>query len=123
MANPLLGLLEGVDPENLDFLSPNGTHFACSHFRTRKGLNFQSPTLGIDLSASKSLRPTPYKQQGTLIVNFFLGKISLSFTKPITCCYAKIYKANLYSKCETMIELCTMHKNILNERIRKNKNR
>jgi hypothetical protein len=66
-ANPLLGPLEGVGPENIDFLSPNGTKFACCHIRAQKGLNFQSPTLPvaleIDLSASKSLRPAPYKQQ------------------------------------------------------------
>ncbi len=57
----------GPGPENLDFLSPNGTHFGCSHFRAQKGLNFQSPTLPvsleIDLYTSKSLRPAPYKQQ------------------------------------------------------------
>jgi hypothetical protein len=39
--NPLLGPLEGVSPDNLDFLGPNGTHFACCHFRAQKSLNFQ----------------------------------------------------------------------------------
>jgi hypothetical protein len=40
-ANPLLGPLEGVSPENLDFLGPNGTCFACCHFRAHKSLNSQ----------------------------------------------------------------------------------
>jgi hypothetical protein len=83
-ANPLLGPLEGAGPENLDFLSPNGSRFACCYFRAQKSLNFQGPTLPvaleINLSASKSLHPEPYKQQGTLLVNFSLCKIYISFT-------------------------------------------
>jgi hypothetical protein len=82
-ANPLFGPLEGVGPKNHDFLSPNG----CCHFRAQKSLNFQGPTLPvspeIDFYTSKSLRPAPYKQQGTLIVNFSQGKIFISFTKQI----------------------------------------
>ncbi len=31
-ASPLLGPLEGVDPENLDFLGPNGT---CDYRKSR----------------------------------------------------------------------------------------
>jgi hypothetical protein len=34
--NPLLGPLEEVDPENLDFFEPNGTLFARCHFRAQK---------------------------------------------------------------------------------------
>jgi hypothetical protein len=32
-ANPLLGPLEWVGPENLDFLGPNGTRFAGCNFK------------------------------------------------------------------------------------------
>ncbi len=35
-ANPLLGPLEGVGPENLDFFGPNGIRYACGHFRAQK---------------------------------------------------------------------------------------
>jgi hypothetical protein len=49
------------------FLGTNGTCFACRHFRARKSLDIQGPplpmALKMDLPASKSLRPTPYKQQ------------------------------------------------------------
>jgi hypothetical protein len=56
--NPLLGPLEGVGPEILTFLGPNGTPFAC--------FDFQGTPLPIalemDFPASKSLRPASYKQ-------------------------------------------------------------
>ncbi len=35
-ANPLLGPLEGVNPENLVFLGPSGNWFARYHFRAQK---------------------------------------------------------------------------------------
>jgi hypothetical protein len=48
-------------------LGPNCTRFACCHFRAPKSLDFQGPplpnALEMDLPASKSLRPAPYKQQ------------------------------------------------------------
>jgi|688.fasta_scaffold551108_1 hypothetical protein len=37
--------LEGVGPENLDFLGPNGTRFTHCHFRTPKKSRFSGPTL------------------------------------------------------------------------------
>ncbi len=54
-ANPLLGPLEGVGHENLDSFGP------------KKVKIFQGPPLVIalvmDLPATNSLRPAPYKQQ------------------------------------------------------------
>jgi hypothetical protein len=67
-ANPLLGPLEEVGPESLDFLTPkmalallvtiSGPKKA-SIFRAHP---FQWPLKWM-LPASKSLRPAPYKQQ------------------------------------------------------------
>ncbi len=37
--NPLLWPLEGVSPENLVFLGPNGTQFANCNFRAQKSLD------------------------------------------------------------------------------------
>jgi hypothetical protein len=56
--NPLLWPLEGVDPENHDFLGPNGIHFARCHFRAQKvsifrAHPFQRPSK-LDFPASKS---------------------------------------------------------------------
>jgi hypothetical protein len=42
--NPLLGQLEGVGPENLDFFGPNGTRFTRCHFRAHP---FQWPSKWI----------------------------------------------------------------------------
>jgi len=54
-ANPLLEPFEGVGPESLHFL------------RAQKNRDFQGPplqmALEMDLAASKSLYPAPFKQQ------------------------------------------------------------
>ncbi len=51
-------------PENLDFLGPNGTHFARCYFRAQKSLGFKGPPLPMafvmDMPASNSSRPPPY---------------------------------------------------------------
>ncbi len=59
--NTLLGPLEGVGLENLDFFGPNGLNirFPCCYFRAQKRHDFQGPpplpmALEIDLPASKS---------------------------------------------------------------------
>jgi hypothetical protein len=69
-ANPLLGPLDGMGPENLenlDFFWPKWHARSRCYFRAQKGLDFQGPplllALVMELPASKSLRPSPYKQQ------------------------------------------------------------
>ncbi len=56
-ANPLLGPLEGVDPEQQLLWAQ----------MAQKSLDFQGPplptALEMDLPSSKSFRPAPYKQQ------------------------------------------------------------
>ena len=42
-ATSLLGALEGVGPENLDFFGPNWPSLRLCHFRARKSLDFQGP--------------------------------------------------------------------------------
>ncbi len=54
-------------PEISTFLGPNGTRYACCHFRAQKSLDFRPnpfkrPLLWIT-PPSKSIRPAPYKQQ------------------------------------------------------------
>ncbi len=48
------------------FLGPNCTRVARCHFRPQKSLDFQGTSLPMalemDFTASKSLRPAPYKQ-------------------------------------------------------------
>ena len=65
--NPLLGPLEGMGPENLDFFGQNGTCFARCHLRAQKSLDFQGPALPMafetDFPATKSLRPASCEQQ------------------------------------------------------------
>ncbi len=63
-ANPLLGLFEGVGPENLHFFGPKWHSLCLLPFRAPKSLDFPGPllpiVLGMDLPASKSFCPTPY---------------------------------------------------------------
>ncbi len=47
--NPLLGPLEGVGPENLDFFGPKWSRLSRCHFRAQKSLNFQGPPLPMAL--------------------------------------------------------------------------
>ncbi len=55
--NPLLDPLEGVGPENLDFLDLSGTCFAHGHFRAQKCLNFHGPPLPLALEIKNSAEP------------------------------------------------------------------
>jgi hypothetical protein len=65
-ANPLLGPLEGVDPENLDFLRLKMALALLAAISGPKKVSifrahpFQWPLKWM-LPASKSLRPAPYK--------------------------------------------------------------
>ncbi len=48
-ADPLFRPFEGVGPENLNFLGPNGTQFAHCHFMAQKSLDFQDTQLPMTL--------------------------------------------------------------------------
>ncbi len=65
-ANPLLGLLEGAGPENLNFLRAKMAPASLVALSGPKKV-FSALTLPIvfvmDLPASKALSPAPYKQQ------------------------------------------------------------
>ncbi len=66
-ATALLGALEGVGPENIDFFWPKWHSLRSCHFRTQKSLDFQGPPLPMPLvmllHSSKPLRTAPQKQQ------------------------------------------------------------
>jgi hypothetical protein len=49
MADPSFRPFEGVSPENLNFLGPNGTQFAHCHFMAQKSLDFQDTHLPMTL--------------------------------------------------------------------------
>jgi hypothetical protein len=48
-ATSLLGALEGVGPENLDFFGPKWHSLHSCHFRAQKSLDFQGPPLPMPL--------------------------------------------------------------------------
>jgi hypothetical protein len=81
-ANTLLGPLEGMGLDNLDFLGPNGTRFARCHFRAQKSLNVQCPPLPMAskwiCSPSKSLVPAPYKQE-VRVHKYIILRIQITF--------------------------------------------
>jgi hypothetical protein len=67
-ANPLLGPLEGEGPENLYFFGPKYHSRLSLPFQGPKKSRFSVPTPSNALrngymAASKSLRPTSYKQE------------------------------------------------------------
>jgi hypothetical protein len=63
-ANPLLGPLEEAGPENL--FDTNDTRFSCCHSRAQKVLIFRAQRSSKGFPPSKSFRPGPFKQQGTV---------------------------------------------------------
>ena len=69
-ATSLLGALEGVGPENLDFFGPKWHLLRSCHFRAQKSLDFQSPPLPMPLvmmlHPSKSI--SAIKTTGTLVI-------------------------------------------------------
>ncbi len=66
---------------NGTFLGQNDTCFARYHFRAQKSLDFQGPALPMalemDLPASKSLCPVPYKQKSINSYNLLRLSIEL----------------------------------------------
>jgi hypothetical protein len=67
VANPFRGPLEERGLEDRDFFGPEIAMRKASEIRAQKSRDIQGPPLPMvpvmDLPASKSLRPTPYKQQ------------------------------------------------------------
>jgi hypothetical protein len=60
------GVVRGQSEFISTFLGINGTCLARCHFRAQNSLDFEGPPLPIalemDFPATKSLRPSPYKQ-------------------------------------------------------------
>ncbi len=63
-ATSLLGALEGVDPEKLDFFGPKWHSLCLCHFRAQTSLDFQGPPLPMPLvmmlHASKPFKNNRY---------------------------------------------------------------
>ncbi len=56
--SPFWGPLEGVSPENRDFLGPETVTSEVSAILAQKSWDFQGPPLPMDFPASKSLSPS-----------------------------------------------------------------
>ena len=66
-ANPLLGPLEGLDYESLNFFGPKQLSVCSSGFRAPKSLDIHGPTLPMalvmDLPPSNTLHTGPYQSE------------------------------------------------------------
>jgi hypothetical protein len=56
-ATSLLGALERVGPENLDFFGPKWHSLRLCHFRAQKSLDFQGPPLPMPLVSRNDVAP------------------------------------------------------------------